>query len=223
VHHGKIQDIVQSMSMLQTEVKPRFDADRIGRLQLIEPLIGFGHDSRRMSQRLEQLQRPSPIFEGSSDPGKSAAKSLNEQLYDALASFKTRTALVAMHLDRDRRDRLFKQLDNLLDFENWENDDLPPKLASFETFLRLLMLVRPDKRPGLGATYDGKLLAAWTSGSDRLTIECWPGDSVRWNLTVMIDGEVERAAAVTPLPRLAEVLRPYRPERWFNNANSNPR
>lgn len=195
------------MSKLQAGVKKRF--------QPVEPSLGLGPASRFFSQQLKELQRPSPTFQ---ILGVSSKKSLEEQLYDALASFKIKTAAVAMHLDRDWRAKLFQQLDNLLDVENWESDDLPPQLASFLTFLRLLVLLRPDKRPGLGATYDGKMIATWTSGTDKLTVECLSNDSVRWNLSVTIDGEIERAAAVTPLRRLGQVLKPYQPERWFDDA-----
>jgi hypothetical protein len=204
------------MSMLQTGFRAEVDADRIGRSQLI-PAVGFGETSYFMFKRLMDLRRPSPTFQNLIESSKLTTKSLNEQLYDALASFKIKTAAVAMHLDRDWRAKLFRQLDNLLDVENWESDDLPPQLASFSTFLRLLILLRPDKRPGLGAAHDGKMIATWTSGTDKLTVECLPNDSARWNLSVTIDGEIERAAAITPLRRLGEVLKPYQPERWFDD------
>ena len=206
------------MSILQAR-RTKVDADSIGRSLLVAPSEGFGLTSRFMSQRLSDLQLPSPTFLHEKHLGEAISKSNEEQLYDALASFKIRTATVAMHLDRDWRRKLFRQLDSLLDTESWEPGDLPPKFASFSTFLRLLTLLRPDRRPVLGATTDGSLIATWTAGSDRLTIECLPNDSVRWHLSVCIEGEVERAAAVTPLPRLSEVLGPYQPERWFNDAN----
>lgn len=208
------------MSVLQIP-RTKVNADRIGRSHLIEPSIGFSSTSQFISQRLEELRQPSPTcFQERSNPV--AAKSVEEQLYDALASFKIRTATVAMHLDRDWRARLFRQLDSLMDGNSWEADDLPPKLASFSTFLRLLTLLRPTKRPGLGATHDGNLIATWSSGPDRLTIECLPNDSARWHLSVLIEDEVERAAAITPLPRLTEVLKPYRPARWFEDADHIP-
>jgi len=207
------------MSTLQA-ARTKVDADRIGRAQLTVPSVGFGEASQLISQRLKDLQRSSPTLPPATQPG--PAKSIDEQLYDALAAFKIRTATVAMHLDRDWRAKLFKQLDSLLDSENWDRDDLTPKLASFSTFLRLLTLLRPSKRPGVNATHDGNLIATWTSGGDRLTIECLAGDIVRWHLSARIDDEVERAAAVTPLPRLAEVLKPYHPARWFDDAHHLP-
>ena len=84
----------------------------------------------------------------------------------------------------------------------------------------MLTLLRPQKRPGLGATDDGHLIAAWTTGEDRLTIECLPNDFVRWHLSVTIEGERERAAVQTPLLRLRQVLSPFDPERWFNDGHN---
>jgi hypothetical protein len=141
--------------------------------------------------------------------------SIEEELYDALAVFKTRTAAIAMYIDRDWRSRLFQQLDNLLAVEDWAKEDQAPTVDSFCTFLRLLTSLKPTRRPGLGATTDGHLIATWTRASDRLTIECLPNDLVRWHLSAMIAGEKESAAGLTPLTRLSEVLAPYNPERWF--------
>lgn len=206
------------MSTIQvTRCRP--DAQSIGRAFVGMPSISVGENSTEIERVLAEI-----ISSARSSPGLQSyvvrpARSVQQQLYDALASFKIRTATVAMHLDRDWRTKLFAQLDSLLAYDDWDGADLPPTLASFSTFLRMLILLRPNRRPGLGATSDGNLIAAWTVGSDRLTIECLPRDIVRWNLSVAIDRERERAAAETPLTRLAEVLSPYGPERWFANGN----
>jgi hypothetical protein len=140
---------------------------------------------------------------------------LEERLYDALAACKIRTAAVAMHLDPDWRIRFFRQLDNLMDIDNWEKEDLPVTEASFATLLRMLLFIRPKRRPGIGVTNDGNIIAAWTVGKNRLTIECRASDQVRW-VVVIYDGEErESGAGETQLPRLMHVLAPYQPQRWF--------
>jgi hypothetical protein len=170
--------------------------------------------ARDVSTGRQRLRRVSPIF--TSGPSAASKKSIEEQLYDALSAFKVRTATIAMHLDRDWRSRLFEQLDSLLATQDWEPEDETPTLASFSTFIRMLVFLKPDRRPGLGATSDGRLIATWTVGDDRLTMECWPNDIMRWHLSTLIDGERERAAAETPISRLGAVLAPYNPQRWFN-------
>jgi hypothetical protein len=124
-----------------------------------------------------------------------------------------------MHLDTDWRSRLFGQLDSLLSASDWEEEDLPPSLASFSTFLRVLLFLKPHRRPGLAATTDGHLIATWSREGDNLTVECYPDDLVRWNLSAVVDGDKESAAAITPVARLPEVLAPYRPSRWFADGN----
>jgi hypothetical protein len=196
----------------------RPDAGAIGRTSIAFPSTGTSAISQLITKKLDDLAAPTPSFSGV----RIAAKGLDEQLYDALAAFKIRTAAVAMHLDRGRRSKLFGQLDSLLALDDWEREDAPPTIDSYSTLLRMLMLLRPQRRPGLGASADGHLIATWTAGADRLTIECMSKDIVRWHLSATIDGERERAAAETPLLRLAAVLRPYGPERWFQNANHLP-
>jgi len=141
--------------------------------------------------------------------------SLDERLYDARAICKVRTAAVAMHLDPEWRSRFFSQIDSLMDAENWEQEDAPVTEASFTTLLRMILLVRPKRRPGLGSTSTGNIIAAWTVGKDRLTIECLPNDKVRWVLSLDSDDHREGAAGHTSLSRLTAVLAPYNPERWF--------
>jgi hypothetical protein len=197
--------------------RTRPDAAAIGSAMISAPSLGTSAVSKFIEQRLQEITRPTPTFSGLRPV---PAKSLEERLYDSLAEFKVRTALVAMHLDHNWRSRLFRQLDSLLASADWEVEDQPPTLASYSTFLRMLTLLQPDRRPGLGATSDGDLIAAWTSGDDRLTIECLAHDIARWHLSVTIAGERERAAGITPLPRLRDVLNPYSPQRWFEHGDS---
>jgi hypothetical protein len=146
-------------------------------------------------------------------------KPVDEQLYESLAQAKVLTAQVAMHLERSWRSRLFKQLDDLLNPEDWHGGDIPIEAGSFATFLRMIIHVAPKRRPGLGISNEGNLIAAWTSGSDRLTLEFRPHDGVRWMVTCDVDGERERAAGDTSVARLPEVLASYRPDRWFENGD----
>ncbi|MGH8548360.1 MAG: hypothetical protein ACRERU_07130 [Methylococcales bacterium] len=140
---------------------------------------------------------------------------LEERLYDARAYCKIKMSAIAMHLSQEWRSRFFSQLDSLMDIENWEKDDTPITEVSFTTFLRMILLIRPERRPGLGSTSEANILAAWTVANDRLTIECLSNDEVRWVLSWYFDGNRESAAGTVSLPRLNAVLTPYNPERWF--------
>jgi len=181
------------------------------------PSSAVGPVSQIINAQIEELRRPSPTFSGKAKPISEAA--LEVELFDALLKFKVSTSQVAMHLDRGWRSRLFAQLDSLLDKESWEPLDRPPRLESFATFLRMIIFLRPQRRPGLGATSKGELIATWSVGADRLTIECLPQDLVRWTVSVTINDDRERAAGITPVARLKEVLRPYGPARWFSDGD----
>lgn len=200
------------MSMIQIQTGRRVAEKGVPFLQS----SGLSSTSKVISDQVSNIARPTPTFAGTAVQ---SDKGLDERLYDALAQFKVRTSLVAMHLDRNWRSKLFSQLDSLLGVEDWDALDKPPSADSFATFLRMLIFLKPDRRPGLGATSDGQIIATWTAGEDRLTIECLAHDLVRWHLAATIKEERERAAALSPVSRLREVLAPYSPQRWFSDAD----
>lgn len=121
-----------------------------------------------------------------------------------------------MHLDQTWRARLFQQLDALHDPDEWETDDAPLQEASFATFLKALFLIRPSVRPGLGISSNGFLIAAWTVGTNRLTIEFLPQDRVKWVVSRYIEDEFEQFSGNTNVSRLIEGLVPYSPREWFD-------
>ncbi len=146
------------------------------------------------------------------------ASTLAEGLFDSAAFLKVTINNVAMHLGKPWRDKLFCQLDSLLDVDEWDERDPAPGQGTAKTFIRLLLLLEPQRKPGLAVANDGNLIAAWTEGENRLTIECKPGDQLRWVLSRRIGDNLERVAASGPLRRLPQVLQPYAPEVWFNRA-----
>lgn len=150
-----------------------------------------------------------------------AASSVAESLFDATSAVKILTAQVAMHLDREWRTKLFRQLDSLHDLSEWEPGDSPIQQSSFATFLKAICHIRPSRRPGLGLTSAGHLIATWTtSKDDRLTVEFLPNDRVRWVLALSHDTEIERFAGQTSVARLHAGLLPYGPERWFDSVET---
>lgn len=142
-------------------------------------------------------------------------KPIEELLYDALAAAKIYTSQVAMHMDRVWRDKLFRQLDSLLDREEWVDEDVPLQRASFATFLKVMFLFKPGRRPGLGLAAAGNLIGAWTEGDRQLSIECLSNDVVRYVFSHPVDGQFERAAGETTVSRLCAVLEPYEIASWL--------
>jgi hypothetical protein len=137
-------------------------------------------------------------------------------LFNQLVELKVVTARIAMHLESAWRAGLFRQLDELLDAESWDFSDELPSQASFLTFLRLVVLLGKPRRPSLGATGDGNIIAAWTRGRERLTIECQPDDQLRWIVVRYFGDDRESAAGTCKVARLLSRLGPFGPEIWFD-------
>lgn len=184
------------------------DASANPRDQLLVPAKPLG-----TATPAEALLRPKPAVLRVD----AAAGQLERRLFDALAAMKIKTAEVAMHLNAEWRGRLFDYLDFLHDAEDWDEGDEPAKLSSFTTFLRMVMHLRSPRRPGMGLTSTGHLVATWTTGKRHLTIECLPDDEVIWSVSVPAEDGVETAAGRCGLTRLPLVFAPYEPEQWFAN------
>ncbi len=143
------------------------------------------------------------------------SKGIKEMLFDATAEVKVLTSRVAMYLEPTWRNKLFAQIDSLHDADEWEHGDKPLQRDSFVTFLKAICDIKPERRPGLGLTHNGRLIAAWTKGASRLTIEFHPGNRVRWVISRTVDNESEQFAGDTNVSRLRTSLQPYKPEEWF--------
>lgn len=140
---------------------------------------------------------------------------LKAKLYESRAAFKIYASQVSMHLGREWLHKLFSQIDSLLDVDEWDPRDPPPQLRTAQTFLRMLLTLKVARKPGLGVSPTGNLVAAWTVDKNRLTVECFPEDRVRWVLSRVRGDEVERAAGEGKIDRLGEFIKPYEPEIWF--------
>lgn len=144
------------------------------------------------------------------------ASDLADRLSHRLFELKVKTGSIAMHLAPDWREGLFRQLDMLLDEENWEPIDELPLTASYLTAMRLLIFMKDVERPGLGLSHDGNVVLSWISGKDHLTIECRSGDAVRWMVaSTLSDGTRERAAGDSTARRVPTVLAAYEPDKWL--------
>ena len=178
----------------------------------------FSSGTRDLATRVHSLRNP--LSPGSLLTGLSTAsheRPVQERFFDALAVVKILTSQVAMHLDRDWRDKLFRQLDSLHNPAEWEEGDQPIQQSSFATFLKAMLSINPERRPGLGLSHGGHLIGAWTTGEDRLTVEFLPNDRVRWVLSRhYADDDTVRFAGDAGVARLAEGLASYHPEHWFS-------
>lgn len=136
-------------------------------------------------------------------------KSLEEVLFDARAMAKIAASQVSMYLREGWRDKLFYQLDNLLGPEDWDPEDKPLQAQSFDTFLKAICDVNPTKRPGLGLSYAGNLIAAWRSDvntNDRVSLEFMPDGKVKLIGSRFVQDEPVSFSAFTPVAALKQTL-----------------
>jgi hypothetical protein len=182
---------------------------------------GAGIDIQKIDQRLRSMRAlaSGAVSELASvrDAGTKHSDT-SEQVKEKLATCKRLTATIAMHLDPDWRHTLLSRLDRLLDPDDWDEKFNLPSEQSFSTFLRMIIYLHPTRRPSIGLSPRGHFLAAWTSGSDRIVIECVGKDEVRWVLSrTTNDGERESGAGSVLLHRVPEVTAPYYPERLIHD------
>jgi hypothetical protein len=144
---------------------------------------------------------------------------LTERLALRLLSFKRMTSPIARYLDRSWHIQLLERLDALFDIEDWDGDFVLPLESSFETFLRLIIYLHPTKRPGVGLSSRGYVLASWTKDGDRIVIECLPKDELRWVLSQTNEGRRESAAGKNQIQRLVDLIEGYEPDRFFKNGD----
>jgi len=205
---GLLQNSIRSRSMLGKQVS------------FAEPSNAVGPDSVTIQKLLKQIYetRPPSVASFASDTP-STEDDIPGQLEQTLALFIDLTSKIAMYLDTRWRKQLLEKLIQLLDAEDWESDFALPSAASFSTFLRMVIYLHPTKRPGLGISHLGHILASWRRGEDRIVIECLPNDEVRWVLSRTINGERESGAGNVQIHRIPEVTEPYDADLIFTDAD----
>jgi hypothetical protein len=148
-----------------------------------------------------------------------AQSPVGERLALRLLSFKRMISPISRYLDPDWRKELFDTLDRVFDSEDWDADFALPEEHSFATFLRLIIHLHPTKRPGIGLSARGHILASWSRGRDRIVIECLANDDLRWVLSQSIDGCRESAAGKNRIQRLIDLIEGYEPDRFLKDGD----
>ncbi len=147
---------------------------------------------------------------------------LEAKLYANRSALKVMTSQISMHLRPDQRGDFFAQVDELLDTENWTEDDGIISLPSYRTFLRFVTYYKDTKRPALTVSSHGNISASWFQEGRRLTIEFFERDIIRIFLyrNEPKQSFSETAAYHGPLTRLDAVLQPYQAVSWYRNGTT---
>lgn len=121
-----------------------------------------------------QVGLPSVVSAKASD-----ATQLDVQLFNNKAQIKILTSRISMHLEAPVRKDLFKQIDELLDVEAWDDTDALINESSFATLLRFITSKSNIHRSALSVSLDGNIMASWLKEGLRLTIEFQPVDVIK--------------------------------------------
>jgi hypothetical protein len=108
---------------------------------------------------------------------RSAPPTLEEKLFDNGAELKIALSQIVMHLDLEWRAIIFRQLDDLLNPNMWEEDSAFIQKSTFSTFLRFIIYAAPTRLPSLGVGPTGHILAAWSNGAQHIAVEFFTDDN----------------------------------------------
>ena len=177
----------------------------------------IAEDMKKNFDNIVEQIRHSPLYDKKLTPLNSKIyQTIEEQIDSSLSKLKKMTNYVAMHIGKEWRDKLFVQLDSLLDYDEWDEENSLPDYNSFNTFLRFMLNQRPNPRPSIGL-FDGVFIASWVAGKDMLTVECLPNDEVRWGVIYYLEGKPYTASGTTTIAELPRIRFPDNFNKWFVN------
>jgi hypothetical protein len=139
-----------------------------------------------------------------------AFATFQERVFDTLVSLKVSISSFAMHLNRDERRRLFDELDDTVNVEDWHESDKLPTQESFQQFLKWMIYSRNVDWTSIGVSATGTVLVAWRKPTVLLTADFEGVNSVRWTVRLIgEDDEVGHTAGRCSLKLFAEQAKFY--------------
>jgi hypothetical protein len=123
-----------------------------------------------------------------------SAISFAEKVFNALVELKVSVAQYAMHLKPEVRSKLFADLDDVLNINDWHEDDVMPRLASFLDFLKWTIFSKRFNWASIGFSDDGSLLVAWLSENGQLTARYDGAGRVWWTSSIREGDQINHAA-----------------------------
>ncbi len=137
-----------------------------------------------------------------------------DRLNKAAFELKVLLGQYAMHMASADRSLLIETLNDLLDPEEWHDDDVVPKVESFQAFLKWALYSHWHSYTSLGFSHSGNLLVAWRRGADRVTAEMFDNQEIKWTVTTTIEGKREIAAGRCQLSRFPSAILSHLPNSW---------
>jgi hypothetical protein len=125
--------------------------------------------------------------------------SFEERIFDSLVTLKVAVSRYAMHLPAEERARLFARLDQIINVEDWHEEDTPPLVSSFVNFLKWIIFSKNFGWSSIGVSDEGNILVAWTSQNLALTANFFSENKVTWTATVESENGVAHSVGTGSL------------------------
>lgn len=109
-----------------------------------------------------------------------AQVSFEQKIFDALVNLKVAVATYAMHLSSGERSRIFARLDDVINIDDWHEEDPLPVVESFKTFLKWLVYSGSFDWSSIGVSHDGSILVAWSRPNIAVTANFSATGRVTW-------------------------------------------
>ena len=136
------------------------------------------------SHSINEAPRLRPMMGGTSSPIEAQLrfvdKPFEQRVEAALIELKTATAQYAMHLSAAQREEIFDQLENIINVDDWYEEDMFPRLAAFKDLLAWSIYAAVPQWHSLGVDDDGNILIAWHNDEVTLTANFDGNRLVRW-------------------------------------------
>lgn len=168
--------VVNDQRLLLSSLEPRrteFGGEQFKfepRLAKLQALDDFWPDRwrtkiDRSSKGIELAQNQAGVVDwvGSAD------SNFEQKVFDALVRLKVSVSQYAMHLGREVRNKIFADLDAIINVNDWYPEDEFPGSNSFRDFLKWTVYTRRFDWSSLGVADNGDLLIAWVKGDSLLT------------------------------------------------------
>lgn len=160
------------------------------------PRLISGVESATQPSNFVSSMRVEPTFE--------------QKITDALVGLKAATSAYAMHITSDAMENIFAQLEDVINLDDWHEEDEFPRLQSFKDLLAWSIYAGVQQWDSLGVDDDGDVLVAWYSEQITLTANFDGHRLVRWTSRYQ-DGDdvVAHASGDCSLRQFAKQARFY--------------
>lgn len=109
--------------------------------------------------------------------------SFRQRVFDAIVEMKVAVSNYAMHLAPETRAKLFHDLDEIVNVDDWYEEDALPNTVSFRDFLKWTIYSKRYNWLSIGFSDEGNILVAWRSQYGLLTATFRGNTRVLWTAT----------------------------------------